>query len=257
MNGQDVTISWTCANIDYVRIYRYQNGVADWQSGYHLASEGTFTNSVPSTGTYEYKLCGYDSSYNLLCESNVQSALVGGALIGADTSVDGLDVTITWISTYPNLAYIRIYRYDSGDLSTWSWRSGFHLVSEGSFTNGVPAVGTYVYKLKGYDSAYNLCCESNLLSVVVGSALSITGATVNGLDVTLTWLYSDVTYVRIYRYDNGNLDSYAWRSGFHAASEGSYTNGVPAAGLYVYKLKGYDSAYNQVGESEFFTVDIE
>ena len=259
VSGLDVTLTWSSSNVTYLRIFRTKVGGDNWYTTYHPVSEwnGTFINGVDGGGTYSYKIIGYDSTYNILTESNSKTVSVGSSLNITGATVNGFDVSLTWQSS--NMTYLRIFRYlEGGD----TWYTTYHPVSEwnGNFINGVNAAGTYHYKLKGYDRAYNLLAESSLYTVTVGGggggSSMITGATVDGFDVSLTWTSCPgAPYVRIFRYKDGVND---WKTTFHPASEwnGTFTNGVLEPGIYEYKLKWYNSVYQPICETDLYKVTV-
>jgi len=245
-DGDRVYLSW--------QVLRASDGAEAWIGPWIEGAENSGWHNLPA-GSYNWRVrakdeYGNESGYVWGTPFTIGDGGGSPALSITGATVNGLNVTLTWTSS--NIQYVRIYCYVNGEQIIRE----FHPASDGHHTVTVPGANTYDFKLKGYDSAYNEIAETDLYPVGVGSNLTITGATVDGLDVHLTWTSSNVAYTRLYRYDNGDLDHYAYRWGFNPASEVSKGVSVPSAGTYVYKLKGYDSAYNELGESNLYTVVV-
>lgn len=161
----EVTLDWddnTEADLAGYKVYRSvasSSGPYTLVSGETLVPNSTFVDTVPAPGVYYYTVgaftaFGYESTGSSPVEVDVVVALPDAPANLVEDNVDGLDVTLDWDdNSEGNLIGYNVYR--SVNQSSWA-KVNDEVVADSTYTDTVPAVGTYYYQVKAVISVGNL-----------------------------------------------------------------------------------------------------
>lgn len=255
-----ITLNWVdnSTNETGFRIHRQFNG-GTWNETYHStgANVNTYSDENLLPGIYNYHIEAYNdygqAQSNEAADTIIDIPLPPSELVATGNSVAGT-ISLTWTdNSTGETGFIIQRQVDGGE-----WNDNYDSVESnvGSYTDnnlggGPLPNGMYVYRIVAFNSNGN-SNPSNESSTLIASAApdapSNLAASLDGFDITLTWVDNsdnEEKFVLERQVDSGSFTVIA--NNIPANTETYFDTGLQPLHTYTYRIK----AANNYGDSDY------
>lgn len=217
-------------------------------------SQGTtastsFTQSI-TDGTYTYTVRAKDATGNWSAQSNGVSVIVDTVAPSVPTGLTAVQaapgsrtVTVAWTASTGTPSGYRVYR--DGVLVGAPTTNTFSDAT-------VPSDGTHSYTVAAVDATGNLSSVSSAVSVVVDtvSPTTPTASSITSKEKSVTISWNSNTDIILYEIFRGGVSQ-------GTTTSTTFTQTVPADGMYTYTIRGRDSAGNWSTLSSNYNITVQ
>ena len=253
----------------FVRIFLLKSGKRYKTISLKTKNDGQHWWTVPATTAYSstYKIRVQSVTDKTINDDSDANFTIGSTLEvttpnGGESWSAGSTYTITWDEENAG-SYVKIYLYDSGSLDS---AISTYTSNDGSYSWSIPSTQTgssaYKIRVQSYSDS-SIYDDSDSSFTIERSTLEVTtpngGESWNaGSTYNITWDEENAgSYVKIYLYDSGSLDS---AISTYTTNDGSYSWSIPStqtsSSAYKIRVQSYsDSSIYDESDSNFTIED--